>query len=230
DVRALGDIRLSANWMAAAGHASDDYTLYKMVEAVGEELCPKLGIAIPVGKDSLSMRTVWQADGRERSVTSPVSLIVSAFAPVGDVRRTLTPELDRTPGSKLVLVDLGRGHTRLGGSCLAQTFGQFGGEPPDLDDANDLVAFFAALRELKDSNLVQAYHDRSDGGVFVTLAEMAFAANVGLDVSIPDAVDDAVAWAFAEELGAVMQIADEDLPAALNVLAAHGLAYAEVAA
>ena len=229
DVRALGDIRLSANWMAAAGHAHDDYTLYRMVEAVGEELCPKLGIAIPVGKDSLSMRTVWQADGRERSVTSPVSLIVSAFAPVGDVRRTLTPELDREPGSKLLLLDLVHGRTRLGGSCLAQTFGQFGGEPPDLDDAGDLVAFFAALRELKDERLVQAYHDRSDGGVFVTLAEMAFASGVGLDVTVPDAVDDAVAWAFAEEPGAVVQVAARDLPAALGVLAAHGVACAEVA-
>jgi phosphoribosylformylglycinamidine synthase len=229
DVRSLGDIRLSANWMAAAGHANDDYTLYKMVEAVGEELCPKLGVAIPVGKDSLSMRTVWRAEGGERAVTAPVSLIVSAFAPVADVRRTLTPELDRRPGGKLVLVDLGRGHLRLGGSCLAQTFGQFGGDAPDLDDPDDLVAFLAALRELKDANLVKAYHDRSDGGLFVTLAEMAFAANVGLDVTVPEGVDDVVAWAFAEELGAVVQVAEGDLPAALDVLAARGLAYAEVA-
>jgi phosphoribosylformylglycinamidine synthase len=230
DVRALGDIRLSANWMAAAGHANDDYTLYKMVEAVGEELCPKLGIAIPVGKDSLSMRTVWQADdGRARAVTAPVSLIVTAFAPVADVRRTLTPELERTIGSKLVLVDLSRGRLRLGGSCLAQTFGQFGGPAPDLDDAADLVAFFDALRELKDANLVTAYHDRSDGGLFVTLAEMAFAANVGLDVTVPEKVDDAVAWLFAEELGAVVQMAASDWPAVEQVLAARGLAYLEVA-
>jgi phosphoribosylformylglycinamidine synthase len=134
DVAALGDIRLSANWMAAAGHAQDDYTLFSMVRAVGEELCPALGIAVPVGKDSLSMRTAWTDGGAQRAVTAPVSLIVSAFAPVVDVRRTLTPELVREPGSVLILFDLADGAQRLGGSCLAQTFGRYGGAPPDLDD------------------------------------------------------------------------------------------------
>ncbi len=149
DVAELGDIRLSANWMAAAGHGNDDYALFSMVEAVGEKLCPELGIAIPVGKDSLSMRTVWR-DGRgEHAVTSPVSLIVSAFAPVRDVRRTLTPELSREPDTVLVLIDLANGAQRLGGSCLAQSFGQYGGEPPDLDEPERLKAFFAAQRQLR---------------------------------------------------------------------------------
>ena len=134
DVAAPADVRLSANWMAAAGHADDDYVLYEMVHAVGEELAPQLGLAIPVGKDSLSMRTAWSEAGRQRSVAAPVSLIVSAFAPVGDVRRTLTPELVRRPGSALVLIDLAGGKHRLGGSCLAQTFGLYGGAAPDLDD------------------------------------------------------------------------------------------------
>src|SRR5262245_9584034 len=149
DVAALSDVRLSANWMAAAGHGDDDYALYAMVRAVGEELCPALGLAVPVGKDSLSMRTVWAHDGKPRSVTAPVSLIVSAFAPVVDIRRTLTPELAREPDTVLVLVDLANGALRLGGSCLAQSFGQFGGAAPDLDDPQRLVAFFAAQRELR---------------------------------------------------------------------------------
>src|SRR5690606_38175340 len=155
-----------------------------MVRAVGEELCPALGIAIPVGKDSLSMRTVWQ-DG-ERSVTAPVSLVVSAFAPVADVRRTLTPELRRDVGATtLIAVDLSAGRQRLGGSCLAQSFGVYGGAPPDLDDPRTLKAFFAAQRELREAGLLLAYHDRSDGGLFVTLAEMTFASRVGLDVTLP---------------------------------------------
>ncbi len=206
DVAALGDIRLSANWMAAAGHGNDDYTLYAMVRAVGEELCPALGIAVPVGKDSLSMRTVWSSGGKQHSVTAPVSLIVSSFAPVRDIRRTLTPALAPEPGAALVLLDLGNGRTRLGGSCLAQAYGQYGGAPPDLDDPQRLVALFAAQRALRERGLLRAYHDRSDGGLFTTLAEMAFAAHVGLDVEVPAAVSDALAYLFAEELGVVVQV------------------------
>ena len=207
DVASLGDVRLSANWMAAAGHADDDYALYTMVRAVGEELCPALGIAVPVGKDSLSMRTVWRADdGRERAVTAPVSLIVSAFAPVVDVRRTLTPELDRDRESVLVFVDLAGGAERLGGSCLAQTFGEYGGAAPDVDDPERLKRWFAVQRELRAAGLVLAYHDRSDGGLFTTLAEMAFAAKVGLDVELPPAATDPVAYLFNEELGVVIQV------------------------
>jgi phosphoribosylformylglycinamidine synthase len=206
DVAALTDVRLSANWMAAAGHADDDYALYAMVRAVGEELCPALGLAVPVGKDSLSMRTVWRDDGRERAVTAPVSLIVSAFAPVADIRRTLTPELDRVRESVLVFVDLAGGAQRLGGSSLAQTFGQYGGAPPDVDDPQRLKRWFAVQRELRASGLVLAYHDRSDGGLFTTLLEMAFAANVGLDVELDAAASDTVAYLFNEELGAVIQV------------------------
>ncbi|MEO8466028.1 MAG: phosphoribosylformylglycinamidine synthase [Gammaproteobacteria bacterium] len=229
DVAALGDIRLSANWMAAAGHANDDYALYAMVRAVGEELCPALGIAVPVGKDSLSMRTVWNEGGKERAVTAPVSLIVSAFAPVRDIRRTLTPELKPESGSALVLIDLANGAQRLGGSCLAQAYGQYGGAPPDLDDPQRLIAFFAAQRELREAGLLLAYHDRSDGGVFATLVEMAFAAHGGLDIELPAAATDAVAYLFAEELGVVVQVRDADLPAVQRVLAAHDLSHTVVA-
>jgi phosphoribosylformylglycinamidine synthase len=216
--------------MAAAGHGNDDYALYAMVRAIGEELCPALGIAIPVGKDSLSMRTVWQdAGGKPQAVTAPVSLIVSAFAPVADVRRTLTPELQSEPGSALVLIDLANGAQRLGGSCLAQTFGHYGGAPPDLDDPKRLVAFFAAQRELREAGLVLAYHDRSDGGLFTTLAEMAFAAHVGLDVDLDAQVQDPVGYLFAEELGAVIQVKRADLPRVEALLAKHSLAHAVVA-
>ncbi len=229
DVAALGDIRLSANWMAAAGHGDDDYALYAMVRAVGEELCPALGVAIPVGKDSLSMRTVWTDGGKQRAVTAPVSLVVSAFAPVRDIRRTLTPELAREHGSALVLIDLASGKQRLGGSCLAQTFGQYGGAPPDLDDPATLKAFFAAQRELRDSGLVLAYHDRSDGGLFATLAEMSFAAHVGLDVEVAATATDAVGFLFAEELGAVIQVRSGELERVRGILARHSLAHAVVA-
>ena len=230
DVAALADVRLSANWMAAAGHGNDDYALYAMVRAVGEELCPALGISIPVGKDSLSMRTVWRdGGGKPQAVTAPVSLIVSAFAPVADVRRTLTPELDPEEGSALVLIDLANGAQRLGGSCLAQSFAQYGGAPPDLDDPARLKAFFAAQRELREAGLVLAYHDRSDGGLLVTLVEMAFAAHVGLDIELGAEVADPVAYLFAEELGAVIQVRRADLERVTAVLARHSLAHTVVA-
>ncbi len=224
DVVSLGDIKLSANWMAAAGFRDDDYTLFETVRAVGEELCPALGIAIPVGKDSLSMRTVWREHGEERSVTAPVSLIVSAFAPVADVRRTLTPELARGAGDTvLLLLDLAGGRLRLGGSCLAQCYGEYGGEPADLDDPAKLARFFAAQRALRERGLVLAYHDRSDGGLFVTLVEMAFASRTGLEITVPPGVDP-LAWLFAEEPGAVIQVRAQDLPAVTSILMDHGLA------
>ncbi len=186
-VTSLGDIKLSANWMAAAGHPGEDARLFDAVRAVGVELAPALGIAIPVGKDSLSMRTVWtdRPGGERRSVTSPLSLVVTAFAPVDDVRTALTPEIRLDCGpTRLVLVDLGRGQHRLGGSCLAQVHGQLGDTPPDLDDPALLRALFAAINELRDRGLLLAYHDRSDGGLAVTLLEMAFAAGVGLSLDI----------------------------------------------
>jgi phosphoribosylformylglycinamidine synthase len=229
DIAKLSDIRLSANWMAAAGHADDDYALYAMVRAVGEELCPALGLAVPVGKDSLSMRTVWHEDGRERAVTAPVSLIVSAFAPVGDVRRTLTPELARERESTLVFVDLAGGAQRLGGSSLAQTFGQYGGAPPDVDDPQRLKRWFAVQRELRAAGLLLAYHDRSDGGLFATLVEMAFAGNVGLDVDVGSAASDAVAYLFNEELGAVIQVPAAEYDRVSELLAAQRLPHHAIA-
>jgi phosphoribosylformylglycinamidine synthase len=224
DVAQLSDIRLSANWMAAAGHANDDHALYRMVQAVGQELCPALGIAIPVGKDSLSMRTVWREDGHEQAVTAPVSLIVSAFAPVEDIRRTLTPELRTDVGETvLLLLDLSGGEQRLGGSALAQSFGEFGGPAPDLDDPQRVLNFFRAQRALRERDLLLAYHDRADGGLFTTLVEMAFAARAGLDIELPAATDDPLGYLFTEELGAVVQVKAVDLEEALDVLREHGM-------
>ena len=225
DVAALDRVKLSANWMAAAGHPGEDAGLYDAVHAVGQELCPALGIAIPVGKDSLSMRTVWEEDGRERSVTAPLSLIVTAFAPVGDARRSLTPELRRDAGAtRLLCVDLGRGRNRLGGSALAQVFEQAGELPPDVDDPADLRAFAAALAELRGAGLGLAYHDRSDGGLFVTLVEMAFAGGTGLEISLDVAAEDAVAALFSEELGAVLQVREEEAGRVAAIFARNGLA------
>ncbi|MCA9641558.1 MAG: phosphoribosylformylglycinamidine synthase, partial [Myxococcales bacterium] len=186
-VESLGRVKLSANWMCAAGHPGEDTALYDAVQAVGLELCPALGLTIPVGKDSMSMRTLWsEVDGEtgeqsQKSVTSPLSLIVSAFAPVSDVRKQLTPELRLDQGeTALLLVDLGGGACRLGGSALCQVYGHVGSGAPDVDDAAKLKHFFAAIQELNSQGLLLAYHDRSDGGLFVTLCEMAFAAGCGV--------------------------------------------------
>ncbi|NBU24200.1 MAG: phosphoribosylformylglycinamidine synthase [Gammaproteobacteria bacterium] len=228
DVRALGDVRLSANWMAACGEPGEDAALFAAVKAVGEELCPALGIAIPVGKDSLSMRTAWRegdaADGAPKSVVAPVSLIVSAFAPVGDVRRSWTPQLRTDQGDTvLVLVDLSRGRDRLGGSVLAQTCGLLGSLPPDLDEPALLKGLAAALARLRAEGHVLAYHDRSDGGLAVTLLEMAFAGHCGLEVNLTGAAGDGLAALFAEEPGVVLQVRAVDAPHVLGVLDACGV-------
>ena len=227
-IDAIGDIRMSANWMAAAGEPGQDGALFDTVRAVGMEVCPALGIAIPVGKDSLSMKTVWRDGDAERRMRAPVSLIISAFAPVADVRRSLTPVLDADCGpSRLLLIDLGNARNRLGGSCLAQAHDAFGGAVPDLDDPLQLKRFFAAIQALNRAGLIRAYHDRSDGGVVTTLCEMAFAAHCGLALSLDaDALRGASlnAFLFAEEPGAVIQVADADLEAAQAELAAAGLA------
>jgi phosphoribosylformylglycinamidine synthase len=224
DIGALGDIRLSANWMAACGEPGEDAALFDTVHAVGVELCPQLGIAIPVGKDSLSMKTAWREAGEDKSVVAPVSLIVSAFARVADVRRTLTPalQLDERPTS-LWLIDLSHGKNRLGGSALAQVYGQLGEQPADLDVPQRLVGLAAALRELRAAGMLRAYHDRSDGGLFATLIEMAFAGHCGLDIALPAARGPALAQLFAEEPGVVVQILAGDEPAFLEVLGRHGL-------
>jgi phosphoribosylformylglycinamidine synthase len=223
DVRCLTDIRLSANWMAACGEPGEDADLYATVRAVGVELCASLGITIPVGKDSLSMRTAWHDAAGDHSVIAPISLIISAFAPVLDARLTLTPEMDLSQPSRLLLIDLGGGKNRLGGSCWAQVHTKIGGEPADLDSPELLLALFAALRELKEGGLLLAYHDRSDGGVLLTVLEMAFASHCGLAIDLGSPADP-IAACFAEELGAVVQVSAARVPEAEDILARHGLA------
>jgi phosphoribosylformylglycinamidine synthase len=226
-VAKLSDIRLSANWMAAAGHPGEDENLYETVRAVGMELCPALGIAIPVGKDSMSMKTVWEEGEEQKSVTAPLSLIISGFAPVTDVTRTLTPQLKTDQGeTDLILVDLAAGQNRLGGSALAQVFGQMGAVAPDLDDPEDIKAFFAVIQGLNQDGKLLAYHDRSDGGVFVTLAEMAFAGRTGVDIRLDGLAEEASQFArelFNEELGAVIQVRREDTPFVLQQFSGAGL-------
>jgi phosphoribosylformylglycinamidine synthase len=220
----ISRIRLSANWMAAAGEPGQDGALFDTVQTVGMDLCPELGIAIPVGKDSLSMKTVWQDETGERRMLAPVSLIVSAFAPVTDVHRSLTPQLDLECGdSILLLVDLGNGRNRLGGSALAQVYGLFGREVPDLDHPAQLKNFFNVLQDLNKSGLLRAYHDRSDGGLATTLCEMAFASHCGLDLNLETGVDQLLSFLFAEEPGAVIQLSAADGPEVLARLAAAGL-------
>jgi phosphoribosylformylglycinamidine synthase len=220
----LGDVKLSANWMAAAGHPGEDARLYDAVRAVGSELCPALGIAIPVGTDSLSMRPGWQAGENALSVTAPLSLVVTAFAPVTDVRRVLTPAIAPEAGpTELLLIDLGQGKNRLGGSALAQVYGALGAVPPDLDDPTLLARFFAAVQELNTAGLVAAYHDRSDGGLLVTLLEIAFASGVGLDIDLTFLGPDPIATLFAEELGAVIAVRGADLPRVVQTLGRHGI-------
>jgi phosphoribosylformylglycinamidine synthase len=223
-VRDIGDVKLSANWMAPAGHPGEDAGLYDAVHAVGMELCPALGIAVPVGKDSMSMKTVWEEAGESRAVTAPLSLIVSAFAPVVDVRRTLTPELRTDKGdTDLILIDLGKGQNRLGGSALAQVYSQVGHHPADLDDPLMFRTFFRAVQELNDRGLLLAYHDRSDGGLFATVCEMAFAAHNGVTVALDKLGPDIAAALFSEELGAVVQVRHQDTDEVLAWLHDAGL-------
>ena len=224
DIGTLSNVKLSANWMAACGEPGEDAALYATVHAVGEELCPALGIAIPVGKDSLSMKTVWGEGSARKSVVAPVSLIISAFAPVADVRKTWTPQLRTDLGATvLLMVDLGAGENRLGGSSLAQVFGELGATPPDLADPQRLVRLAAALHELREQDLVLAYHDRSDGGAFATLVEMAFAGHCGLDVKLPAAKNGAAGALFSEELGVVLQVKAGHAAMAQSILVRHGL-------
>ena len=223
-IAALQDIKLSANWMCAAGHGREDEVLFDTVRAVGMEFCPALGITIPVGKDSMSMRTTWREQGEQRSVTAPVSLVVSAFAPITDARLAVTPQLQMHPDAELWLLDLGRGAGRLGGSALAQVCGQVGDTVPDVEDPEDLIAFFTLVQELLQAGRVLAYHDRSDGGLLVTLLEMAFAGRCGLDLDLATVAGRPLQQLFAEEAGAVVQLAAADVPAVLARAEALGLA------
>jgi phosphoribosylformylglycinamidine synthase len=246
-IERIEHIKLSANWMAACGEPGQDAALFDTVKAIGMELCPALGIGIPVGKDSLSMRTSWSEGGEARTVVSPVSLIISAFAPVHDVRKALTPQLRTDQGdTSLILIDLGQGKHRLGGSILAQVTGQTGGAVPDVDDVQALRGLFSAIQALNEDGAILAYHDRSDGGLLATVAEMAFAGHCGVSVNLdiltmdPHAQD----WGdykirpeqvavqreeltlkalFAEELGAVIQVRTMDRSAVMEVLRAAGL-------
>ncbi len=202
-------IKLSANWMAACGHDGEDARLYDTVRTVGMEFCPALGISIPVGKDSLSMKTRWQDDGTDKTVTAPVSLVVTGFAPVSDVRRALTPEIRADVPNRLFLVDLGLGENRLGGSALAQVYNATGVTTPDIAPA-PLKAFFDRIQELNRLGLLIAYHDRSDGGAITTLLEMAFAGRCGLDLSIDGLGGDPLAGLFSEEVGGIFQVAADD--------------------
>ncbi len=243
----IGRIKLSANWMAAAGHPGEDAALFDTVKAVGLEFCPSLGISIPVGKDSLSMKTAWEENGAKKQVTAPLSLIISAFAACSDVRQTLTPQLRTDAGdTDLLLVDLGQGRHRLGGSALAQAYNAVGEHAPDAD-AVLLKGFFAAVQELNAGNLLLAYHDRSDGGLFAAACEMAFAGHCGISLNLdtlcydtlmndadglerkPELVggrfrDRVMGALFAEELGALVQIRRDDRAKVMQVLRAHGLA------
>ncbi len=233
----LPRVKLSCNWMAACGEPGEDAALYDTVRAVGLELCPALGISVPVGKDSLSMRTRWTADGQTRQVTAPVSLIVSAFVTLADVRPALTPVL-QLGTTVLVLVDLGFGKGRLGGSILAQVTGQFGGETPDLDDPARLKALVEAVNTLRREGVLLAYHDRSDGGLWSCLCEMAFASNCGLEVDLDSlivagtkahplshesGIPHALRALFAEELGCVLQVEASRQDRVLQVLREFGL-------
>ncbi|KAF1688965.1 phosphoribosylformylglycinamidine synthase [Pseudoxanthomonas koreensis] len=228
-VQALEHVKLSANWMAACGHPGEDALLYDAVHAVGMELCPQLEISIPVGKDSLSMQAQWQDGGQAHKSVSPVSLIVSAFAPVEDVHGQLTPLLAAGDDSELWLIGLGGGKRRMGGSVLAQVHAghealpAFGGDVPDLDDPERLRNFFALVCDAREAGLLLAYHDRSDGGAFAALCEMAFASRRGLDITLDAWGDDPFGSLFNEELGAVVQVADEDRAAFADLVERHAL-------
>ena len=221
----ISKIRVSANWMAAAGHPGEDANLFDTVTAVGDELCRELGVAIPVGKDSMSMRTRWEDDTGEYQVVAPVSLIVSAFAPVSDVTRHLTPELRRSEEpSYLLLFDLGSGKNRLGASCLAQAYRRTGGDTPDLEDPQSLRRFFAAIQELNSRDMLLAYHDRSDGGLLATAAEMIFASRLGVSLALSGSPVELLEALFNEETGAVVQVAKSKLTQVQMVIDRNGIA------
>ncbi len=220
DIAKLSDIKLSANWMAAVGAGKEDENLYDSVLAVGEEFAPELGLTIPVGKDSLSMRTKWQDDGEDKSVTSPISLIITGFTPVQDVTKTLTPQLNTDEETTLILIDLSGGSSRLGGSALAQVYNQQGNETPDAT-APAIKKFFTDLSSLRKDGKILAYHDRSDGGLLTTVLEMAFASRRGLDLDISKLSGNTLEKLFNEELGAVIQVKQSDVEKVLVTLGDH---------
>ena len=220
NIKSLDEVCLSANWMAACGEAGEDASLFDTVQSVGMELCPALGLAIPVGKDSMSMKMAWKEGGDEKTVSSPLSLIITAFSPVKEVRKTLTPVLTTDVEASLILIDLGAGKNRMGGSVLAQTHSMLGEQAPDLDDAPLFKAFFETLQQLNEEDKLLAYHDRSDGGLWATLTEMAFAGRCGVDITLQG---DVLSQLFNEELGAVIQVKKTDEAAVLAAFNVVGL-------
>jgi phosphoribosylformylglycinamidine synthase len=210
-IEKIGDIKLSANWMAAAGHHGEDAAMFDTVAAVGMELCPQLGISIPVGKDSMSMKTTWKEGEQNKAVTAPLSLIVTAFAPCIDARKTLTPLLVADTDTVILLFDLGAGKNRLGGSALAQVYNQISNVTPDLEDANKLKAFFDLIQRFNREGKLLAYHDRSDGGILAALCEMSFTSHIGLDIRLDESKGDDIGALFNEELGALVQVRRADL-------------------
>lgn len=221
----IGDIKrikLSANWMAAAGHGGEDAGLYAAVKAIGEELCPALGLTIPVGKDSMSMKTTWLQNGEQREMTAPLSLVISAFARVEDVRKTVTPQLNTEP-NRLLFIDLGCGYQTLGATALSQVYRHLGKETADIRDVDVLAKFYQAIQQLVEKDLILAYHDRSDGGLIITLLEMAFAGHCGLNIDITQLGDNLLSTLFTEELGCVIQVADTAMTEVNKCLSAYGL-------
>ncbi len=226
-INSISELKLSANWMAAAGREGEDACLYEAVKAVGMELCPALGIAIPVGKDSMSMSTRWRDGDEDKEVTSPLSLIVTAAARISDVRKSVTPQLQNSlEPTVLLLVDISSGQQRLGGSALAQVYNQLGSEVVDADSADALAGFFAATQSLLQQQKILAYHDRSDGGLMVTALEMAFAGKLGIDLDF--AGSSVLSWAFNEELGAVLQVKESDLELITAAYHAQGISSVSV--
>ncbi len=219
----IGNIKMSANWMCACGEEGEDASLFDTVAGLGMELCPELGVSIPVGKDSLSMRTIWEdSKGEAHKITSPLSLVVTAFAPIKDIRKTVTPDL-KAGETTLILLDLGSRKNRLGCSALGQVYNLPGGSVPDLDDPEKLKCFFSAMQKLVSEDLLLAYHDRSDGGLFVTLFEMAVAGRRGVSVALPDSMNGWQGALFSEELGGVIQVDDRALTVVDNILREAGL-------
>ena len=219
----IGRIKLSGNWMCACGEAGEDARLYDTVESVGMEFCPALGVSIPVGKDSLSMRAVWEdSRGQDHKIVAPLSLVISAFAPVEDVRRVATPDLKKKPDTRLLLLTPGGLEHRLGGSVLAQVYNQVGNQSPDVTP-RDLRRFYDAVQELLARNLILAYHDRSDGGLFTTVAEMAFGGRTGVELDLSPLGSDPLAALFAEEIGALIQYSAAQKKEIHQVLENHDL-------
>ncbi len=224
-IESLNKVKISANWMAAAGSEGEDAALFDTVKTVGMEICPELGIAIPVGKDSLSMKTVWNDEGQDKVMTSPLSLIITAFAPVLDIAKTLTPQL-KNQQSVLILIDLGQGKNRLGASVLAQVYNQLGNDAPDLENISEFKVFFKAIQQLNNDGKLLAYHDRSDGGLLTTLAEMMFAGRKGVEINLDSIIEndnEILAALFNEELGAVIQVNESDADEVLSYLKQVGL-------